>query len=434
MKKIFLCFILATVLAIKVEAADYYFVGVDAFNKGVYDKAAANLEHAIRISPQNVNARYYLAQVYLKQKRNSDALEEYNRIIYLAPDSDAALLSEKGLYLISNSYKNNNSGVSVSGLDQYKDNYFDYVLPFGGKTVCKWKSFPVAVYIEPDPLKLTVQKAFEQWQNKSNNLVSFNFVTSISQAKIIVKFQDKLEDSATSEGFVAGASKPYYEGGYLSKSEISILTVDPNSHQNLDENFILATALHEIGHSLGFDGHSPQEGDVMFAMNKSVKLELTQRDLNTLNVFYKADKKTMSARGNSQTDLRLAQALEYTSKFPDKAVGWAQLGDYYNDKKMYADAIKNYNKAISIKPQEPNYYALVGNSYLGNGDTANAYKNFKTACDMDKKNPFYLYQFANFCLKTGNKEVGKSYLDAYLKSNAQGNVDEKLQKLINEYR
>lgn len=434
MKKIFLCFILIIILTIKVEAADYYFVGVDAFNKGVYAHAAANLEHAIRISPQNVNARYYLAQVYLKQKRNSDAVEQYKRIIFLAPGSDAALLSEKGLYFISNANQNKVSVLSADELTQYEDNYLDYVLPFSDQKIYKWKSFPVRVYIAPGPLSATIQKAFEQWQSKSNNLIIFNFVNSAAQAKITVNYKDKLEESKTDEGFVAGHSKPYYEDGYLSKSEISILTIDPNSHQAFDNNFIFATALHEIGHSLGFVGHSPQESDVMFAMNKDVKLELTNRDLNTLNLFYKVDSKTMASRGKPPTDIKLKQALEYTRKAPEKAIGWAHLGDYYRDKKMYSESIINYNKAIAIEPKDATCYSLVGNAYLGNKDSQNAYKNFKAACDLDKKNSFYLYQFADFCLKTGNKEVGKSYLDSYLKSNPQKAVDEKLQKLINEYR
>ncbi|MFA7658819.1 MAG: tetratricopeptide repeat protein [Candidatus Gastranaerophilaceae bacterium] len=432
MKKIFLSLFFIFVFSAKVFAADYYFVGADAFKKGAYDKAAANLEHAVRISPKNVNARYYLAQTYLRQKRNSDAIEQYNRIILLAPSSDAAMLSEKGLYLIKKSYQQTGSVASTENLTKYKDNYLDYVLTSGGQTA-GWKSFPLKVYIEPQRQKVLVQNAFKQWQAKSGNLVSFSFINSPEQAQIKVDFKNKLENSETKDGFVAGYSKPYYMGDNISKSEIHILTADPNSNKIFDDNFIFASTLHEIGHSLGFNGHSPNENDVMAASGNRVKLELTQRDLNTLNMFYKMDKKTLLAKNNGQNDVQLQQALEYARTYPEKSVSWANLGDIYYSKKMYSEAVKNYRKAVSIDPDKAGLYGLLGAAYAGMGDKQNSFTNSKKACDLDKSNTFYLYQFAQICLVTGNKEVGKNYISSYLKSNPQGISDEKIRSLLKLY-
>lgn len=405
-----------SVLSAKVFAGDYYFVGIDAFKKGCYNEATANLEHAIKINPKNVNARYYLAQSYLSQKRIFDATDQYNRIIVIAPTSDAAILSEKGLSLIKQSYLQNDSIASDDELAKYKDNYLDYVLSDNGD-IKKWASFPLTVYIEPKKQKASVLKAFGQWQSKSKNLVSFNFVNSPDKANITVDFKDKLESTSTKESFIAGYSTPSYKGIYISKSAIHILTIDPDTQKDMGDDFIMATTLHEIGHTLGFVGHSPNVNDVMSATTTTPKLELTARDVNTLNVFYRIDKKTFLARKTGQTDLKLQQALDYIKKMPEKSVGWANLGDIYFNKKMYSEAIKSYQKATSIEPDKANLYNSLGASYRLSGDKQNAYLSFKKACDLDKSNKFYLSQFVASCSEVGKKDVAKNYIEAYSQAN-----------------
>lgn len=435
MKRIFLSLFLILAFSTKVFAGDYYFIGVDAFKKGVYDKAALNLEHAIKINPRNVNARYYLAQAYLMQKRNSDAKNQYNRIIILAPTSDAAMLSQKGLFLIRQSElggKAVTAGALSNDLAMYRDNYLDYVLT--GGEIKKWAIFPITVYIEPKKQKAATQKAFEQWQAKSNNLVSFRFVNTPANTQITVDFKGKLESSSGDKNYIAGFSKPYCKGNYITNSEIHLLAVDPDTKQQLADDFITFAALHEIGHSLGFKGHSPNENDIMAATAKTAKTELTQRDINTLNVFYKVSQKTLFARNKGQTDVQLQQALDYVKQIPDKAVGWTNLGDIYRSKKMYSEAIKNYQKSISIEPWKAETYNLIGSTYAEMGDSQNAFVNLKKACDLEKTNSFYLYEFAKLCLNTGQKELGKNYINIYLQVNPQGQFDEKIQSLLRLYK
>lgn len=434
MKKFFLSFAVTILFCAKVFAADYYFVGVDAFKKGVYDKACLNLEHAVRINPKNVNARYYLAQTYLMQKRTNDAKEQYNRIILIAPASDAAILSEKGLHLIMQT-ENQTKNVPVSNnlLEVYKDNYIDYVLANDGK-ILKWAFFPVSVYIEPEKQKNAALIAFKQWQEKSKNLVSFTFVNSPSNAQITVYFKDKLEYVGENEDYITGFSKPYYQGNYLFKSVIYILIVEPDTNKEVSDDFITFSTLHEIGHSLGFKGHSPNQNDVMAATSKAVKTNLTQRDLNTLNLFYKINTKTLLARNKGQTDVQLQQAFEYVKFYPDKSVGWANLGDIYRNKKMYSDAIKNYRKAVSIEPDKAEFYNLLGSAYANTGDNKNAFSNLKKACDLDKSNLFYLVQFAKICLYSGQKEIGRVYINSFLASNPAYKNDEKIQNLLRTYK
>lgn len=411
---------------------DYYAVGLDAFNKGAFDKAESNFEHVVKVNPKNVNARYYLAQVYLRENRISEATEQYNRIIILAPTSEAAVCSQKGISLIRQAIITKDATVLPDEFANYKDNYLSYVLSNDGQ-IMKWAAFPINVYIEPKKQKPLVQKAFETWQEGSNKLVSFNFVNTPNDAQITVDFKNKLETTSTKESYIAGYSKPYYQGNNIVKSEIHILAIDPDTKKDLEDNFITFSALHEIGHSLGFKGHSPNQNDVMFASASVSRLALTQRDLNTLYVFYKINKEELANQTKGQSDVKLQQALSYVKSTPNKAVGWANLGDIYRGKKMYSDAINNYQKAISLEPGKADLYNLLGVTYLAKGDTTNAYTNLQKACDLDTSNSFFLYQFVNFCANTGHKEVGQTYLNNFVKANPDSTSDEKIQKLMNLY-
>lgn len=414
-------------------AADYYSVGVDAFKKGAYSKAASNLEHAIRINPKNVNARYYLSQVFIRQNRNSEALNQYRRIIMLSPSSDAAILSQKGIALMSGAKSEKISGVSGDILARYKDNYLDYVLSDKQKTM-RWASFPINVYIEPLKQRESAKRAFEQWQTKSNGLVRFGFVNSPQSAQITVDFKDKLESTSTKESFYSGFSKPYYQGGKIVKSDIQILTLDPVTKQELENDVIYSTVLHEIGHTLGFAGHSPDEKDVMYAYSSDPKMELTTRDINTLNILYRMDETHLAKRNTGSTDVKLEQALDYVARSPEKSVGWANLAGIYKAKKMYPEAIKNYQKAISLEPDKVDLYNLLGVTYEEAGDYKNAYTNLKRACDADKSNAFYVYSFAKLCLKSGQKEVGRNYLNTFISNNPQKASDGNIQSIMKAYQ
>lgn len=437
MKKILLSVAFILIFCSKAFSGDYCAVGIDYFKKGNYDKAIYNLEKAVKNFPQNVNARYYLAQCYILRKRNSDALNQYNRIILLAPSSDAARLSAAGISLIEQSYNGQSGRIDAifapDELAKYKDNYFDYVMA-GDNALFRWVNFPIRVYIEPSPRLGIVKKAFDQWQSKTGSLVKFQFVNSAQNAQISVDFPERLESTSIKEAYVAGYSRPYYVDGKIIKSDIHILAFEPDTKEAVDDDFLYFSALHEIGHALGFRGHSPNENDVMYAQAKAPKLNLSQRDINTMNVFYRISDKALAAKGGGQSDLKLRQAVEYSKQFPEKSVSWVGLGDIYMSKKMYPDAIKNYKKAVTIEPNKADLYALLGNAYAASGDSSNAFVNLRQACDMDKNNGEYIYFFADFCVKNGKKQIGLQYIKSYLTLNPQAVSDSKIRLLLQSYK
>ena len=127
----------------------------------------------------------------------------------------------------------------------------------------------------------------------------------------------------------------------------------------------------------------------MYASSTEPKEKLSQRDINTMKLLYTVDESKLASLEADGNDLKLQQLLEYVKKFPDKPVGWTNLADHYAGQKNYKEAIKNFNKAISLDPSRAEPYNLLGITYAKIGDKQNAYNNLKRACELDKKNDFY---------------------------------------------
>ena len=53
----------------------------------------------------------------------------------------------------------------------------------------------------------------------------------------------------------------------------------------MDENEVFHTILHEIGHALGL-GHSPNDNDIMYTPHRYGVVNLSQRDINSVNWLY----------------------------------------------------------------------------------------------------------------------------------------------------
>lgn len=427
MKKLILSILLSVFISSSAFAGDYYTVGINCYNRGLYDKAIQNLEHAVRISPKNVNARYYLAQAYLAEDMIQDAQEQYSRIILLSPNSEAGKLSQKGIYIIEQAYRDAESP-SKKATASSSENYLAYVIE-NPSSIKRWAVFPISVYIEQNKHRNLAIQACNQWATKTG-VVKFNFVTS-SNAQITIKFQDSLESNSTKENFLAGTSKPYYKGDDIIKYDVKILMIDPSTKVPLSDNMVYFTVLHELGHALGFKGHSPVKEDVMYASATSAKTQLTQRDINTMKMLYGYDKKTLIAMLKGSGDVGLSEALSYVKKFPNRAISWENLGDAYKSRNQYTKAIEAYKKAVSVEPDKADAYALLGNAYAKVNEFSNAYPIARKACDLDKKNISYVYQLAEICTNNGQRAVGLSYINQYIKANPEAAGDAKLIRLRN---
>jgi len=268
-------------MALPVFAQNHFELGKKEYYKENYFEAQKLFLKELQQNSENYPCRYFLAHTYVHTGNINRAKEEYSKIITFSPVPAIQKLAMQSLYNLNTvkSEKNfqliHNSG----------DDYYAYIKLQGNYV--KWGAFPINVYVSPSDKSVAIKNAFMQWEKVTNKLVSFNFVGNVAAAQITVSTVDNLSVPYTA-GYEAGLASVNAKNNVIYKSHIDILNVNPDTAEPFSDDFVLTTTMHEIGHALGIQGHSPDENDLMAAVNKKGVKSITKRDLNTLKRLYRA--------------------------------------------------------------------------------------------------------------------------------------------------
>jgi tetratricopeptide (TPR) repeat protein len=133
--------------------------------------------------------------------------------------------------------------------------------------------------------------------------------------------------------------------------------------------------LHEIGHSIGIEGHSLYSGDIMSTGIRVPVAHLSQRDKNTARILYQTYKKEPTT-----SEIKTAKEQELKSlaaKIPNDPSSYIDLGDEYMAAGEYNKAIDSYNKALKVKKNIPTYYRLT-KAYKAVHDSDNLIVTYKS--------------------------------------------------------
>jgi hypothetical protein len=165
----------------------------------------------------------------------------------------------------------------------------------------KWdkESMPLKAYVMPN-LKLAgfhvnftemVRNAMDQWCQATGGAVSYKFVDSEHVANVVWSYTDNEDDCNTvCEMGLDGATdlKVRAINGKPELATIAILVKDRPGRAFRDRQLLTRSCLHEMGHALGMNGHSPNDHDVMFpSANMDGKVTLSERDKNTIKKLYR---------------------------------------------------------------------------------------------------------------------------------------------------
>lgn len=150
-----------------------------------------------------------------------------------------------------------------------------------------WKE--IEVYI-PEHLNSELMKqAFNYWQKRTREEISFCYVNNAKGAVIEVKFVNTLDENwcSTRRGWC------YYEyiktsNGYKMITNTSI--VIPKFEYGdipLKKDELYKIMLHEIGHALGLKQHSKNEKSIMYPyVDEDNKRDITNEELERLGKLY----------------------------------------------------------------------------------------------------------------------------------------------------
>lgn len=134
-----------------------------------------------------------------------------------------------------------------------------------------------------------MRSAFNEWQNLSNQRITWREVTNPAEADIICSWTAEVTPRGI--GVEAGQTQTiiqrnYFTGaGRIVSARIKVLT--SANGQTFNDADAYKTCLHEVGHALGLQGHSSTASDIMYpVLNRRQTPYLKQRDVNTIAALY----------------------------------------------------------------------------------------------------------------------------------------------------
>ena len=287
------------------------------------------------------------------------------------------------------------------------DNYFSNAVTASGNFAV-WQQMPINVYIQSNPFTNIVKSAFDLYNANFNGMISFNYVDNPTTAQINVTFPARLE-RADEEQFVAGITNNFSSGHNIQSSNIKLLTQKDGI--KFSSAFVYNTALHEIGHALGINGHSDNKADIMYPQTQSnIMMTLSARDMATLKIMYSKNTELINQNSATASTDKLQEALRYTQQAPNKTNSWINLGNVYYDLKMLPEALEAYKKALNIDPSDSNIYASMAECYY----SSKKYETSAQFYEYAKERTYDPVEIENYeAMIALSKLSGQKYEEAY---------------------
>ncbi|HEY9684134.1 MAG TPA: tetratricopeptide repeat protein [Oculatellaceae cyanobacterium] len=274
--------------------ADY---GIALMKMGQNEPAISEIKYSLQIDPNQPGAWINLGALHQTQGQIDLAIVAFTEFVKRFPNNpEAPKISDllQGLSKFNNSL-HAEAGASAVAAD-HDGNGPDYFAEATVQGIQRWpaSSMPLKVYIRPgddvpsykpqygDILK----RSFDDWSAASDGKVKFVYVKEPAAANIECSWSadpTQLANAAESaETSLAANSK-----GLVHATAV-ILTMPLTSGWPLTDNRLRWYLLHEIGHILGYTGHTRNPADIMFFSSRIPDewRDLTVRDKNTLLRLY----------------------------------------------------------------------------------------------------------------------------------------------------
>jgi tetratricopeptide (TPR) repeat protein len=441
--------------------------GVLYFYQSDYVHALAPLRATVAQDPQNVNARYYLAETLRQMGQANEAQSQYLKIMQIAPTSQSAKLSTKGLISIRAQAKGLNGGHWKLATTSSEDTGLNdrYTGPIGEGTtfikqsigvngVVRWSLLkPVSVWIEKNPngvrniqpgFEKQILSAMDQWRQALGQQIVFETQSVPENAQIQISWSNSIDtqghsgDGGTS--YTAGLTVPDIRDNQLRAMHVTLATYDILGNAQQEET-IYAVSLHELGHALGILGHSENADDVMFVRNHKVA-KLSAADIRTIRTLYSMPADVSNLTNSTATGdplLKAQQALtrvettiarlEKQSQLDGTSLSTMNLGVAYFQKarlletlkdpqkpaKPYYDkAIVALNSAIRKEPQDPKPYHKLSLVHQSLNDIPAALADIRNALARNRKEADYYLLQSWYLSKLNQKAEAQDSLNTYL--------------------
>lgn len=249
------------------------------------------------------------------QLQNPSQLQNSTQIQTQPQDAAISGVSQLNLVPITNVLPPQFVRIAPYGSPPIMSDYCGDIMNATKNRVLRFKNMPVKVYITPYPepgFTEAVINGFDDWEKRTNGMVSFLRVDDPNQARVRVVWKRLGEKSANKDCMLGAQTITRWQAknpnpmGVIPVSGIPIpifiprigsqYSVEPQIIEvNLDLVFsrdpdirlllLKNIVTHELGHALGLLGHSPMRADLMYSETDETS-RLSPRDINTIKKLY----------------------------------------------------------------------------------------------------------------------------------------------------
>jgi predicted Zn-dependent protease/Flp pilus assembly protein TadD len=311
-----------------------------------YHYAMDELKRAMQTRIDNAEDALLMGKICQSMHKSKDSVEWYKKFIALSPKDERVTQYETLERVLQESI--------ASDSDKHRKvqaEVGNYLAAVTQNAMMRWPS--------PENIKVNIKdgigiagyrpefeealrQAFDEWSESSHGKINFAMVPSADTADMTVTWTSDLHAPALKAE--AGLATTSYGASGLNKADILLLTVDPFKDGPVGKNSMYNICLHEIGHALGLQGHSPTEGDIMYPAI-GVQQGLSDRDINTLMALYANELKSSSSLPDKDEYGRALPPSVMCDRLTTAGSTAAMNGDFQT-------AIEKLQAALSINPSQ----------------------------------------------------------------------------------
>lgn len=311
-----------------------------------YHYAMDELQRAMQTRTDNADDALLMGKICQSMHRNKEAVEWYKKFIAANPSDERVSQYDTLQQVLQSSIASESE--KRRKVQAEAGNYLAAVTQ---NAMMRWASpNNIKVYIKDGSglegyrpeFEESLRQAFDEWAEASNGKIKFNIVPTAENSEMVVTWTSDLHAPALKAE--AGLATTTYGANGLTKADILLLTVDPLKDGPVGKNMLYNVCLHEIGHALGLEGHSPTEGDIMYPA-LGVQQGLSDRDINTILALYSADPKSSAA---------LSDKDEYGRPLPPSVMAerLAHMGSSAAMGGDYKTAIEKLQASLALNPNQ----------------------------------------------------------------------------------
>ncbi|HEY9793538.1 MAG TPA: tetratricopeptide repeat protein [Candidatus Obscuribacterales bacterium] len=300
--------------------------GFSATMEKDYQSALNSYRQALSIRPNDANALLGYGHALLYLKRPQEAIVQLRRAISSDPNIGNAWMNLVAAYIDANQLpqavacgeeylrrfprgkENANMASQIKSAQEQLDkrqeaqtsmfgppSAIDYLALSCEHGAHRWSlsRMPLKVYMTDGrgvsqyqpAFAEAMLSAFRQWSIASGGNIAFQQVQDANAADITVEWTGDVSH-LLKRIELGQATCDRMDGDCIGHATIIMLTKNRNLHMDMTPRVIGITALHEIGHALGLEGHSDNPNDIMFYSETRATQNISMRDVTTLQRLY----------------------------------------------------------------------------------------------------------------------------------------------------